>query len=820
MSSGGIPNQRDFEALEKASRNLAKHLEYDEEIPNIGWNKKDNTLDIKNNSKSHKYFVVPPCNVRDSRMFERRKFEKIPDEILEEVNSVRYASFMGILPEIHRVWITVDNKLFLWKWNSEPGQMEDYIEYNDIPCGSAIISVTLVTPKSNVFQSCVKYCLVVITATDIHLLTLSMNDNFKDIRISPSYQCPTDDITVMAVASNRSGRIFMAGNDGNLYEFQYTNVEWYLPSLFGMDGGNSKRCKRIKRNSFEFVLLIRSALPPVVSQLFGSSNGQTQELMELRSSGYKLVDVVIDDIQNKLYTISLEGIFIMYQIDQNDSRDLVKKSSFNIYDNAAEWCKRHHRSFEISPKSSEVKLESSGVPKGIFVIPPTETGNMDVLIILSSGLRIYLKGDLVVYVRLPPHPDSLKVKEASSQKALPGQLWKSLSPHEVRKGFYSHGVCLLSLGSSQLGADGAPGVTHQRLVALSSDYSAVDLDIDRNEERAYFTENVSMVDPWEQSDVKFGKRIEDIKEADYSVCHVPGVTSMHPPFDSALLTRLSYASRESRSGTDFPTESASALAGGLEKNKAFAYYGCDLASTKESADIESLKPEPVPGTPVSLPYNGRPIGRGFSYDDVKLISAQGGELSSQIQVSSRKREFLCLTDKGIHIIVKRRPIDFLYDLLTEGDMTKDMTKVSDFFKAYGPYEASIMCIAIACDHPLHLGSIGCHLANHVPKNIQNKAMKALGTGLGLEIDNYNLTQSEIFKKMDDACKLYPQKIPTHINRSDAISGLPYTFSYRHDAFYRIFSRLVRPIWQRQVMRVPILGTYVRCILFFCVTCIS
>eukprot|EP01112_Ceratiomyxa_fruticulosa_P003995 TRINITY_DN14319_c0_g1_i1.p1 TRINITY_DN14319_c0_g1~~TRINITY_DN14319_c0_g1_i1.p1 ORF type:complete len:139 (+),score=20.53 TRINITY_DN14319_c0_g1_i1:192-608(+) len=53
----------------------------------------------------------------DNSMFvEKGKAIGIPESILSYYNNMLSKSFMGIFPEIKRVWITIDNKIFLWNY--------------------------------------------------------------------------------------------------------------------------------------------------------------------------------------------------------------------------------------------------------------------------------------------------------------------------------------------------------------------------------------------------------------------------------------------------------------------------------------------------------------------------------------------------------------------------------------------------------------------------------------------------------------------------------------------------------------------------------
>ncbi len=151
-------------------------------------------------------------------------FRRIPREILEQpfVCSRQF----GLLPEIQRVWITVDNTLYLWNYGNPKADYEIYDGMDQL-----IVSVGLVKPKRGVFDrqnvkhsSTIKYVLVLATTVEIVLLTVSYKgiDATGKIEIrSSGFSVPSDDISMHHIEGTPSGRIFMGGRDGNLYELHY-----------------------------------------------------------------------------------------------------------------------------------------------------------------------------------------------------------------------------------------------------------------------------------------------------------------------------------------------------------------------------------------------------------------------------------------------------------------------------------------------------------------------------------------------------------------------------------------------------------------------
>jgi len=146
---------------------------------------------------------------------EGRSFPKgIQDAIAAAVCDVQ----MGLFPEISRSWIAVDNRLFLWNY-----YRNDYNVFAELD--QLIISVGLVKPKISAFApNPPDYVLVITTLIEVVLvrvdLSNSLYSNSLELRHS-KITAPTDGIPMRAVKGTDDGRVFLAGNDGTLYELEY-----------------------------------------------------------------------------------------------------------------------------------------------------------------------------------------------------------------------------------------------------------------------------------------------------------------------------------------------------------------------------------------------------------------------------------------------------------------------------------------------------------------------------------------------------------------------------------------------------------------------
>lgn len=71
------------------------------------------------------------------------------------------------------MWITIDNKLFLWNYlKSDEITMNDCETFTDMK--EVIISVSLATPKAEIFADKVQYILVVASPVEVVLLAISI----------------------------------------------------------------------------------------------------------------------------------------------------------------------------------------------------------------------------------------------------------------------------------------------------------------------------------------------------------------------------------------------------------------------------------------------------------------------------------------------------------------------------------------------------------------------------------------------------------------------------------------------------------------------
>ena len=189
---------------------------------------------------------------------------------------------MGLMPEIRRAWLTIDNTLYMW----------NYMDGKDVAyfdgLNQVIISVGLVLPKPGVFQDHIRFLLCLTTAVEVAILGVSFTgesmgggvvsnhggmallkgrgasisslfvslgtatDEFAEVHLQPEplFNLTTDNVGMMCIEGTPEGRIFLGGKDGSLYEVTYQ----------AKDGWFSKRCQLVNQSVSSLAFLLPSFL--------------------------------------------------------------------------------------------------------------------------------------------------------------------------------------------------------------------------------------------------------------------------------------------------------------------------------------------------------------------------------------------------------------------------------------------------------------------------------------------------------------------------------------------------------------------------------
>ncbi|CAK1552084.1 unnamed protein product [Leptosia nina] len=305
----------------------------------------------------------------------------LPPEIMEHFAHMQCHCLMGVFPEISRVWLAIDSNIYVWAF--EHGSDVAYFD----GLGETIVSVGLVKPKSGVFQSFVKYLLVLTTTVEIVVLGVTFSSSKQDglseleeihLVPEPVFVLPTDGISMLCVKSTSKGRIFMGGKDGCLYEITYqAQLGWF-----------GKHCKKINHSTSALSFLVPSFLN---AALYDED---------------AIVKIEVDNSRHILYTLSEKGCIEVFDLGE-DGEGISKVTRFT-------------QNRIVSTALDIVKTVEANNFKPVIAISAveeSESEHLNFVAITQTGARLYFSTgcrdvnqggsarpqDLILlHVRLPP----------------------------------------------------------------------------------------------------------------------------------------------------------------------------------------------------------------------------------------------------------------------------------------------------------------------------------------------------------------------------------------------------------------------------------
>lgn len=138
----------DFTPLEAAGKAVLAALRSDEAAPDADLYRRI----VSSGSGSHLYYPTDPKF--PGATMKHIRSAPLPPYLAQQLQTTRVSSLMGLLPEADLVWMSVDEKLFIWSSNTAgvPGGMEDFCSFT-VPTGQCIVSVGLVKPKKGTSSS-------------------------------------------------------------------------------------------------------------------------------------------------------------------------------------------------------------------------------------------------------------------------------------------------------------------------------------------------------------------------------------------------------------------------------------------------------------------------------------------------------------------------------------------------------------------------------------------------------------------------------------------------------------------------------------------
>lgn len=256
------------------------------------------------------------------------------------------------------------------------------------------------------------------TSAEVVILALSWDQEKDSLKIIPTaYKMGIDNVMIVKVLGTQSGRMFLAGSDGNMYELEYGTQESPWSVAFGSE--QVAKCRKINHSSGTWKML--NILPS-----FLRSNPEPVD---------SLIDLAVDEARNVLYTLSLGGnigIFFLGGKVKNVVSPLILRE-FNVIRETQKFLETQKGSCNLPAMNSFLDIKSLSII-GICVVPLTESRKSHLLVILNNGSRIYLQ---LVYTEKSPSSDlnSRSGPRSTGFSCLDGQY---TCPSEIRILYVRH----------------------------------------------------------------------------------------------------------------------------------------------------------------------------------------------------------------------------------------------------------------------------------------------------------------------------------------------------------------------------------------------
>ncbi|KAI1463074.1 nucleoporin-domain-containing protein [Daldinia caldariorum] len=221
--------------------------------------------------------------------FQKTNMYPIPQNVLEQYNRAEVSTMMGLFAELNHAWVTIDNCLYLWDYTHPNPELTGYEDSQH-----SITAVKLVAPRPDVFNKIITHILVVATTSEMFLLGVAARDAPGGAKTIDLYgtkmSLPLKGLEARVIAGSADGRIFFSSQaDTDIYELKYQQEEkWF-----------TNRTEKINHTYRPWT----AAVPNPSQILWG------------RTSNEHIVDIVVDDSRNLLYSLSNTSTVRTYHME-------------------------------------------------------------------------------------------------------------------------------------------------------------------------------------------------------------------------------------------------------------------------------------------------------------------------------------------------------------------------------------------------------------------------------------------------------------------------------------------------------------------------
>jgi nuclear pore complex protein Nup155 len=321
-------------------------------------------------------------------------YTPMPAALQQAAQGEYYHSFQGLFPQIHRAWMTIDHVLYLWDYNDPRGSFYLYDGLDQ-----TIIHASLVRPRQGVFEPTPDWLLLLSTPVEVILLGLYTTATHDIDVFETGYSVATDGANLLQIVGTPSGRIFMAGADGFVYELTYGDSEgWFY---------TNKKCTKRNRSRKRDV-----ALQYLSSVVYDSSD--------------PILDLVYDAERSLLYTLSRASTLQLFDLGWDGEGPVRFVARLEAPKLAADL--RSQSKVRDAPiyakvdkdiKEGEQYQEGQTAFVALAPLPSALSKQLQLVITTVSGVRVYLEVVDANGKGLESAPDSPRAARLKPLYALP-----------------------------------------------------------------------------------------------------------------------------------------------------------------------------------------------------------------------------------------------------------------------------------------------------------------------------------------------------------------------------------------------------------------
>jgi nuclear pore complex protein Nup155 len=306
--------------------------------------------------------------------FQKIKTYEIPDRVFEQYNLAEVGTMMGLFAELHHAWISIDSSLYLWDYTHPNPDQTELIGFEEL--NEAIIAVQLVRPRAGVFVDTVTHLLVVATADNLHLIGLASSKSSAGVTSVELYQTgmhvSVKGLQIKCIAgSSKTGRLFVgSGLANDVYEITYQQEEKWFSSKCG------KICHTDSGLGSSFSKSLSQL--PAIPLLFGVPSAKPETV----------VQIVIDDSRDLLYTLSSESTIRVFHIKPGQSLPLLITKTTKELMTVIGHMMNRPRTHLLAPNQKLASLSA---------ISAMESSRLNLMVTTTTGVRIFLSATSGAY---------------------------------------------------------------------------------------------------------------------------------------------------------------------------------------------------------------------------------------------------------------------------------------------------------------------------------------------------------------------------------------------------------------------------------------